>query len=147
MIDEGTYKAKIVDWGIATTPNDKWKVVITFETVDKRISWNGWLTTDASKEVVMENLARCGWTGTGLEQLHQIAEGIPGGALDTEKELQIVVEHEWNETNQKTYANVKYINESGVQNKVLPDEVAKKFGGTAKAASDVKPSSTDELPF
>jgi len=147
MIDEGTYKGKLAEWGIAMTPNGKWHAVITFDVEGKNMSWNGWFVSEASSAVTMENLARCGWKGADKTELYKL--NVEGNKeLELGKEMSVTIEHEWNEKAQKTFANISYINDLGVRNQMSPEDVAKEFGGTVEkpAEKPIDPKS-DDIPF
>jgi len=106
MIQAGTYSAKVSDWGYVETKAGVPGFHIYFDIEGMgSVRWNGYLS-EKGMENVFKTLATCGFTGGDLEK---VADGKFGKALDTTKELQIVVEIE--DYNGKSYPRVKWVNE------------------------------------
>ena len=109
MIPEGKYKARGIEGQLATSANKGTPVVQVIveitedgEQRGERMRWDGWLT-DATTQRTMESLRYLGWETDDLDDLR----GIDAN------EVQIVVEHEWNEEKQRNYPRVKWINRLG----------------------------------
>lgn len=129
MIPEGKYRAKGREGQLSQSANKGTpcvQVVLEIteegEHTGERMRWDGWLT-DNTAQRTLESLRHLGWETDDLGDLSGI----------TTNEVQIVVEHEWNEEKQKSYPRVKWLNRLGGGAK-LNDE-AKLDGVAAKALS------------
>lgn len=127
MIPEGKYKAKGVEGQLSQSEKKGTPCVqVVLEISDgehagERMRWDGWLT-DGTAQRTLESLRHLGWESDELTDLRGIATN----------EVQIVVEHEWNEEKQKSYPRVKWINRLGG---ARLNEEARLDGVAAKALS------------
>jgi len=158
LIPAGNYRARAVDWGLATTKGGKEQVVVTFaleELEGYRITWYGHFTDKSWKRTV-ESLRLCGWEGEDLQDL----TGLDGN------EVAVVVNHETFEGN--THARVSWVNDPnrGVNIKSpLDGDGARQFaarmrdkvktvpahvgngGGSAGAGGGGEPVDDSDIPF
>lgn len=77
----------------------------------ERLNWTGWLTKDAIDRT-METLVKVlGYNGSKTTS----ADGTltDPNVLDFENEVKLVVEHEINPNNQKSYPKIKWVNSMG----------------------------------
>jgi hypothetical protein len=123
----GEYTGKVTDYGISETKAGMPQVFIkfTFNENGKSLTWFGGLSSDKALDFSGKNLIRCGFRGTDLTVL---ANGVAANALNTNKDLQLVVENETYEG--KTRTKIKFINEiGGVQSKLDVAGAVQKLAG------------------
>lgn len=105
-LDDGKYRAKATQWGLAKAGTGTPQVCVLFDLLDlpgQSITFYGSLT-DASYERTVEGMRACGWQGIDLSDL---------AGLDT-NEVQIVVKNEeYPEGSGKWSTKVKWINSLG----------------------------------
>lgn len=130
IVKEGTYKAKAKDWsceyvGANNTPAVKVKFQFTEDGFTRVLTWTGWLKTKAgtSNKGTLKTLIKCGFRDLTWENFRKGAEGR---ALDTDKEMEIVVEHAQGKDG-KPFATIKWVNLPGEQH----------AGGAMKSADDL----------
>ena len=148
MIEPGTYKAKLIDYGITESSNGKPTVVLKFinENGDEISHWM--YLTEKAQPYTAKTLMVFGYNG---EDLTQLAAGTEGGLLDTTKEVEIVMENE--EWEGKTRCKVKWINEPGGGGfkKLAKAEATKLLAGVNLKAhvAEIRQATgtTDENPF
>lgn len=119
----GYYQAKILNYGITKTKAGDPSPAIIFEVtlVDgskHRVPWKGSLKDGPARNISLKALAVCGFSNVGA--FSYLANGLESGLLDTNKEVQITVEHETGlqdpekpNEEPKRYARVRWVNESG----------------------------------
>jgi hypothetical protein len=152
MLAEGKYTARGVEAALCAskdkgTPSVQVVVEIT-EGPDAghRLRWDGWLT-DLTAQRTMESLRYLGWTGTLLTDLAGIDANL----------VQIVVEHEANEKDGKSYPRVQWINKLGGGAKIHDDakmgdaaakQLAQRFQALARGVpvSGGKPAASSTKP-
>lgn len=147
-LEPGTYKAKLIDYGISETKKGDPSILLKFitETGDE-ISHFLYLTPKA-QPYTTKNLMVFGYKGQALER---IADGPDGGLLDTDKDIELVLENE--DYNDKTYLRVKWINEigGGGFKKLAKAEATTKLKGVDLSAHvkeiQQELGTTDENPF
>ncbi len=130
-IKGGTFKAKVLDYAISASKNGTPQACVLFKYKDDDgdthdISWFGSFHENA-KEYTVRDLVTLGFSGNDPSVL---AQGVGNGALNTTEEIEIVVG--FKEWNNKTYPEVRYINEPGgskFRNKMELGEAKMKFNG------------------
>lgn len=131
LVDAGSYDAKVVDYAISTTKEDKPVAMIKFQFTDdtgqdQTLNWYGYFT-EKTIEKTLETLAVVGWSTNDPSDLTQ---GKGSGVLDESITVSIVVEHETYEG--KTRAKVRWVNQlssSGFQEALDKQSAAKLFQG------------------
>lgn len=89
----GTYLAKAADWSITKTQSGLPQVSVLFRYQEDASSPRELIWWGSFKETVVERTIET-LVALGLKgPLEGLAEGLPGGALSTEKLMEIVVEH------------------------------------------------------
>ena len=108
MINPGTYKAKIQDYGLVQNQKGQpqVKVFFKFNETGETFSWFGNLSTPVGQEITTKTLITLGATPANIDK---IENGLASNVLDTQKEFELVVEN--NEYNGKTSPRIKYIND------------------------------------
>lgn len=144
MIEAGTYKATVFSHAISETKKGEPQAVIAFSFSDKngpqKIHYYGSFSEKA-RQYTIKNLITCG-----------LKENNPAGALEIGKEVEIVIDVEFDE-NGKERAKVKFINEPGMTRNVIPQDMAKAklsaLEGAVMAvrASMPKKHDDDVIPF
>jgi hypothetical protein len=84
----GTYLASPVDWGISKTKAGLPQVVVCFRYENGDLLWWGSFK-DTVVERTVDTLIAMGLKGS----LETLADGVPGGALDSSRQMEIVIEH------------------------------------------------------
>jgi hypothetical protein len=106
-------KAKIKDYGINVTSNDKAVVFIEFETLETldkdTYVWTGWLTTEKSIQRILDTLKTCGFNGS-IDDVVNLADGIDSKSLDTSRFYDIKTSVETDENGKIRYV-AEYVNE------------------------------------
>lgn len=127
-IQPGTYTAKIVDYGVKLTEKGQPNVTVKFSFNETNtLIWSGGFYNERATEITLKALGVCGLATTDIAQL---ADGPASGMLDTDKEVEIAIDHE--EYNGRTYAKIKWINEvggGGIKNRLTKGEAAQAFVG------------------
>ena len=115
MILPGKYKARVKNYGIKAVKSGEHKgepaPTIAFELIEtgEVVFWQGSFNLGKARDFTMTALSVCGLSS--VNSLINLADGLPGGALDPSKEVEIDV---INETyNDKTFAKVAWVNEVG----------------------------------
>lgn len=108
MINPGTYKAKIQDYGLVQNKSGQpqVKVFFKFKESGETFSWFGGLSTPQQQEITTKTLITLGASPNNIDK---IENGLTSNVLDTTKEFDLVVAHD--EYQGKTYARIKYIND------------------------------------
>lgn len=115
MIAAGKYLANIKDYGVSESSTGKPRIEIQFVCKDAMgtmhtVYWYGYVT-DKSLFITAKALVNCGLKGTNYDDL---SKGISSGLLDTERPVEIDVQHE--EFKGKIHAKIAWINRpSGAQ--------------------------------
>ena len=124
-MEPGKHNAKITDYGISSTQSGKPQVFIKF---NNGLTWYGTFKKNDGEpnQVTFKTLITCGFKGTDIMAL---ADGPSGGVLNTDKELELVVENEV--YNGQERQKIKFINDPsmGMQNKLDRSGAAKVMGG------------------
>jgi len=111
----GYYAAKIVNYGLKKTKAGDPAPTIAFEVVvdakPYRVYWQGSLKDGTARDITLKALAICGFTN--VRSFANIADGPSTGLLDTEKEVQVTIQHQMDEVTGNKYIRVQWINESG----------------------------------
>ena len=116
MVQPGTYRAKIVDYGIvkiksgvnAGKPAPNISFQVECEGKLEQVSWQGSFNEGRPREIAMNALITCGLT---LDKFHMLSAGPAFEALNIEQEVNVVVEHEQAiDGSGKVYPRVKWIN-------------------------------------
>ncbi len=120
LLDPGTYRGKIVGYGISQTLSGSNQAFVTFEVPlqaggSVKISWYGGLSVDAKPgkkapaEYTLATLLDCGFEGEGVEV---IAGGPDSNSLPLGREMDLVVED--NVYEDKVSSRIKYVNDPNV---------------------------------
>ena len=113
LVKPGRYTAKVIDYGIGETKDGNPQAAVTFsfqdsESKNRVMTWYGHFT-DKTIEKTIDSLLICGLKGNDPREL---GKGLEGGALDTNREVSIVVEHDQTQDG-KTIAKVRWVNRLG----------------------------------
>lgn len=121
-LEEGRYRAKIVDHGMFTSRKGTLGVNVTFEVQDYDIerkpiiNWVSWMSGGAT-EYTLEGLGKMGFNPHKKELTDLLRESTDAPIiLDTQTEFEITLENESyldGEGNEKTNLKVKYVNLPG----------------------------------
>lgn len=163
LLDPGTYRGKIVGYGISETKAGNKQAFITFEIPSPgggtvKMSWYGGLSAEAKEgkkapaEYTIATVLECGFEGEGVEML---AGGPESMALPLNKEMSLVIED--NEYEGNVSSRVKYVNDPSIQRgpkSVTFDEASKGLNVGAlratmlrlKASRKASPDAPD-IPF
>jgi hypothetical protein len=162
-MQNGKYIAKITSYGLqeAKSADKADSIVVRFETKPDAagevysLTWFGSLSEKAFERTLASLLGPLGMIASPDQvegYLEAIAtDGLASGMLNTEKEVELVVENE--EYNGKTHARIKWINEPGTSNefkKLATDQVKGRFkhlniAGAAAAIQSKTPKVTGAL--
>ena len=163
MISQGTFKAKLVDYGIKSTQAGKPQIALAFEVIEgdtvHNLTWFGSFNEGKAVQNTIKTLMSvCDlWCETSEfeNKMGEIAEsGKLSGLLNMDKEYSLVIEHE---PDQKGVirARIKWVNNPGGANKF--DELAKGEGkklfagmnlsGTVAAFKAENPGLAKKVPF
>lgn len=111
-IPNGSYIAKIQNYGVSTDKNGSPQILINFgfdvNGEQTGGTWYGSLTSEKGKEITVDTLIRCGLRGNDVSL---VGYGPDSNALDMNKELEIVVDEDHYEG--KTYKKIKWVNLPG----------------------------------
>lgn len=106
---EGTFEAKVVDYGIAETkagdPAPFIYLEVAFPDGPAFITWRGSFKEGKAREIALKALLACGFRGTDPSVL---IDGADSGAIPIGTPVSVVVEAE--EYQGKTYHKVSWIN-------------------------------------
>lgn len=112
LIKPGEYKAKVKDWGVKRNKDGSPRILVMFSLVEdgaqKNITWSGGISTDAQAKWTSDTLALLGMNTNDPSVL---ADGRKSKALNTEKDFEITIEHHTDQATQKTYNQVKWVND------------------------------------
>lgn len=121
-------KARVIDYGIKLSSTNNPMVTIRFACEDgQKRSWNGSLNEGKAREITLDALIRCGFTGSDVSEL---TGGAESGLLDHSKELDLTIDAE--EYNGKTFEKIKWINEvggKGFKDAMKKEDAVKVFNG------------------
>lgn len=118
MVQPGKYTAKPCDWGIAAQTDREGNPIIEVHfNIEGQgtTKWSGFTNAKAI-ERTLESLLYMGFTSPNLETL---ADGVTGGALDKNTEVNITVDFQQKKGPNGTYVNdtkythVKWVNKVG----------------------------------
>ncbi len=119
-INPGSYDAKIVDYGLTETKNNKPMAFVTFGIQDAQdsyveLTWRGLLDPKPSaegkkapSEYTVKTLLDCGFKGESIENM---AAGKDSNIIDIGHEMTVVVED--NEYDGETYSQIRWVNIKG----------------------------------
>lgn len=148
MIEPGKYQAKIVDYSVIENDAGEPVVIIRFKFGENQWAWTGGFGSDKARERTLKTLMTCGLKSDDLELL---ADGPASNLLDTETELEIVLEE--SEYNGKKRLQISYVNAPGGRSfgeAMTKQNARAKFGGMnvkgSLAAMGFK-KKTDDIPF
>lgn len=150
MIVPGKYLAKIADYSIIENDSGELVVVIRFEfDGGKNWAWTGGFGSDKARERTLKTLMTCGLKS---DELDLLCDGPSSGALDTESEVEIVLEE--SEYNGKKRLQISYVNPVGGRSfgaAITKDKARPKLGGMnlkgELAALGFKKKTTEDMPF
>ena len=126
---EGTFTAKIKDYGISETKAGDPQIFIGFEymenDIQRNMTWFGSLKDGKGREITFGALRNCGFSG---KSFYDLAEGSDSGLLDNNRELSIVIQP--NEWEGKTTMRISFINIPGaVRSKLSKIDAIDKMKG------------------
>ena len=139
---EGTFPAKIHDYGILETKAGDPKVWIDFIVTDydkksQRIRWSGGFYTPQGIEMTMKTLVLCGLSSSGNVPL--MGQGLESRALDVNSAIDLVIELRPSYRDpSKMESEIKYVNRAGV--KTEPALMASKLAALNLASAFQKAS-------
>ena len=143
---EGTYPAKVCDYGIGETKTGKPFVGLQFEVENEgRINTRLFLTEKALDRTI-KTLKRLGLSG---DDLMVLVNGPEGKGLDMNREVEIVVEMEASDDG-KEYPRVKWINSYGSLNTVSTSKAIEIVKNLKNGGDNLLQNSTltvDDIPF
>ena len=154
----GSYLARPVDWGISKTKAGLPQVTVCFrykgaDGQDRDILWFGSFK-DTVVERTVDTLMAMGLKGS----LETLADGVPGAALNSGSEMEIVIEHRVDQNGVKR-AGVAWVNDPAKSRieKISKAEAGSLLSGVNailmrkrqndSAASAPDPASEPDLPF
>jgi hypothetical protein len=113
MINAGTYKAKVQDYGIKRTKAGEPAPTIAFACMTEggsveRVFWQGSFKQGTARDIALKALMLCGLDDPS--KLANLALGKDGGALRLDKEVSVEVIHEPSPSTGKVYARVQWVN-------------------------------------
>lgn len=109
MLNPGTYQGQIIGYGITLAATGAPRATIKFQVGNESVYWAGTLV-GGGIDITLKGLITCGLRSP--DDLEKIAEGPAGAILDMKRTYELVVEHE--QSGDKTYAKVKFINDGTV---------------------------------
>jgi hypothetical protein len=126
MIAEGTYKAKITEYGLRETLKKDLMLTIRFTTEQgESVNWTG-LFSQGSEAATARTMKTLAIFGFNPDKAADLANGVASGVLDSGKEVEIVVIHESNEKG-TTYAVVQYVNDTNKFSQITKEEAVTFF--------------------
>jgi len=160
VVKDGTYRAKVIDYGVGETQGGSAQLIIMFEFeaegAKHRRMWFGSLKEGqegkkSAREVTAAALAVCGFRLDG--DLGAFADGPASGQLDLNKEVDIVLGTET--YNGKTNQKIKWVNEIGggaFRERLSKGEATQKLQGISlkgelMALGKTKAKESEEVPF
>lgn len=115
----GIYKAKIINYALSSNSKGGPQVEVLFEYNDEstaqvggvyhQIRWWGQLGSEKAQGYTLKALDILGFKGKTNDDIMKLADGVEGGMLDIDKEVELVLEKK----PENQYLSVKYINEPG----------------------------------
>lgn len=111
MLAQGTFKAKIRDYGVKESKAGLPYVVVAFGVGEETVYWSGYFS-DKTIEGTKATLTLLGLKGGNLPAL---ALGLSSNSLDTTKEFVLVVVHE-PDNEGKMWARVRFVNDPNASN-------------------------------
>lgn len=122
-LEAGNHLGKIFDYCMQATKDFEPRLVIQFELESGHyVLWGGTFKNEKAREIAFRTLKTLNFHG----RIEDLANGKESGCLDTDKQVQLVVEFE--EYNGKSYPKVQWVNEVGggaLQNRLDRNETAK----------------------
>jgi len=104
ILKQGDHIAHVASWGVRETKSGAPQI---FVKLDNGLTWFGSLNEGKAREITLKALFVMGFCGNDLDELVTDSD-----ALDVNKDLRVVVEHDTDE-NGKIRAVAKWINEIG----------------------------------
>lgn len=136
-VPAGIHIGKVRDYGITKSQAGNPRIIIGFKIElpdgsNGSVYYNGGLETDKQREFTIKALLACGLNGnlSTVDELVAFNQGAGSGALNEDKDVEVVVEHE--EYEGKTFARVKFVNEPGgstIKNKLAKDDLVATMKG------------------
>lgn len=147
MVPVGTYKAVAKSVKCDESREKRTPYVrIMFEIQEgteagQSVEWTGWLTEKTQERTMETIILTCGWKGNDLSALNDgVMNGIDGDVF-------IVVEHEDNPDNGKTYAKVRWVNRTErVVTSSLDKPAAVAFADRFKGLAEAVRASNQQKP-
>lgn len=139
MINQGTHLAKMTNYGIKVSSTGKPQIACQFQIIENdtvyNLSWFGSFNEGKAQEMtiktlisVMDLFCEPSEIESALDKI--ASQGIESGLLNTDKDYQLVIEHETYEG--KTRAKIKWVNNVGGSSnfeKLAQGEAKKMFAG------------------
>ena len=154
LLKAGDHIGHVIAWGVLEGK----KAPRVFAQMDVGLSWFGSLAEGRAREITLEALVTMGFNGDDLSDLVKNPN-----ALDKNKDLRLVVEHEPHYETGVLQANIKWVNEVSGGFKTQMDEgSALKALGSMKVKGDLikirnekgvtvsetaSPADSEEIPF
>ncbi len=117
LIPEGTYRAKVVFYGMRTTQAGKLEPAIVFNATDNdgrihRVFWRSSLNEGTARTNTIKSLFACGYPPDKISKIASFADGPDSGLLDMKQDVEVVIIHEADKENpSKIYPRVQWVND------------------------------------
>jgi hypothetical protein len=111
LLKAGTYKAKMLDYGVKKTSSGEAQVTIVFEVENRRLYWNGNLS-GKSLQWTFDALMTCGIRRHS--DLIHLAEGKASNKLDMNKLYEVQVTYKPAENGYEASNQISFINDPNV---------------------------------
>lgn len=88
--EDGTFRARAVEWDLGYTSTNKEQVAVRFELLDvdegaRYLTWYGFFT-DKTTERTLDSMRHCGWKGDDLFDLSGLGDNEVDLVLETEED-------------------------------------------------------------
>lgn len=132
MIEDGIYGAIVTNWGITETQAGLPQVVVSFDVKAKEgmkpMSWFGSLKEGKAREITIDALLTCGFSG---DDVADIAKSVEGKALELGREVSVTVGTEA-DLEGKDRQRIRWVNPIGggaFRNKISHGDAVSKLKG------------------